>query len=32
MDKSFELKVDVDQKSLTDTTGQFTIQPLERGY
>ena len=32
MDKSFELKVDVDQKSLTDTIGQFTIQPLERGY
>ena len=32
MDKTFELKVDVDQKSLTDTTGQFTIQPLERGY
>lgn len=32
MDKSFELKVDVDKKSLTDTTGQFTIQPLERGY
>jgi len=32
MDKSFELKVDVDEKSLTDTTGQFTIQPLERGY
>ena len=32
MDKSFELKVDVDQKSLTDTTGQFTVQPLERGY
>ena len=32
MDKSFELKVDVDKKSLTNTTGQFTIQPLERGY
>ena len=32
MDKSFELKVDVDEKSLTNTTGQFTIQPLERGY
>ena len=28
MDKSFELKVDVDKKSLTNTTGQFTIQPL----
>ena len=32
MDKSFELKVDVDKKSLTNTIGQFTIQPLERGY
>ena len=32
MDKSFELKVDVDEKSLTNTTGKFTIQPLERGY
>ena len=32
MDKSFELKVVVDEKSLTNTTGQFTIQPLERGY
>ena len=32
MDKSFELKVDIDKKSLTNTTGQFTIQPLERGY
>ena len=32
MDKSFELKVDVDEKLLTNTTGQFTIQPLERGY
>ena len=32
MDKSFELKVEVNEKSLTNTTGQFTIQPLERGY
>ncbi|MEE2765796.1 MAG: DNA-directed RNA polymerase subunit alpha [Candidatus Neomarinimicrobiota bacterium] len=32
MDKSFELKVEIDEKSLTNTTGQFTIQPLERGY
>ena len=32
MDKSFELKVEVNEKSLTNTTGQFIIQPLERGY
>lgn len=32
MDKSFVLNVEIDEKSLTNKTGQFTIQPLERGY
>ena len=32
MDKSFVLSVEIDEKSLTNKTGQFTIQPLERGY
>jgi len=32
MDKSFILSVEIDEKSLTNKTGQFTIQPLERGY
>ena len=32
MDKSFKLKVNTDEKSLTDTSGKFTIQPLDRGY
>ena len=32
MDKTFELKVKTDEKSLTETDGKFTIQPLDRGY
>ena len=32
MDKSFKLKVKTDEKSLTQTSGNFTIQPLDRGY
>ena len=32
MDKSFNLKVKTDEKSLTQTSGKFTIQPLDRGY
>ncbi len=32
MDKSFKLKVKTDEKSLTSTSGKFTIQPLDRGY
>ncbi len=32
MDKSFNLKVKTDEKSLTQTNGKFTIQPLDRGY
>ncbi|OUW80288.1 MAG: DNA-directed RNA polymerase subunit alpha [bacterium TMED217] len=32
MDKSFKLKVKTDEKSLTKTDGEFTIQPLDRGY
>ncbi len=32
MDKSFKLKVKTDEKSLTQTSGKFTIQPLDRGY
>ena len=32
MDKSFKLKVKTDEKSLTRTSGKFTIQPLDRGY
>ena len=32
MDKSFKLKVKTDEKSLTKTSGRFTIQPLDRGY
>ena len=32
MDKSFKLKVKTDEKSLTKTSGKFTIQPLDRGY
>ena len=32
MDKSFKLKVKTDEKSLTRTTGNFTIEPLDRGY
>ena len=32
MDKSFKLKVKTDEKSLTKTSGKFTIEPLDRGY
>ena len=32
MDKSFKLKVKTDEKSLTKTSGNFTIEPLDRGY
>ena len=32
MDKSFKLKVKTNEKSLTQTSGKFTIQPLDRGY
>ncbi|MBH90932.1 MAG: DNA-directed RNA polymerase subunit alpha [Candidatus Marinimicrobia bacterium] len=32
MEKSFKLKVKTDEKSLTQTSGKFTIQPLDRGY
>ena len=32
MDKSFKLKVNTDEKSLTKTNGNFTIEPLDRGY
>ena len=32
MDKSFKLKVKTDEKSLTQTSGKFTIEPLDRGY
>ena len=32
MDKSFNLKVKTDEKTLTQTNGKFTIQPLDRGY
>ncbi len=32
MDKSFQLKVNTDEKSLTKTSGNFTIEPLDRGY
>jgi len=32
MDKTFKLKVKTDEKSLTETDGKFTIQPLDRGY
>ena len=32
MDKSFKLKVKTDEKSLTQTEGKFSIQPLDRGY
>ena len=32
MDKSFKLKVKTDEKSLTQSSGKFTIEPLDRGY
>ncbi len=32
MDKSFNLKVQTDEASLSKTNGQFTIEPLSRGY
>ena len=32
MDKSFKLKVNTDEKSLTKTSGSFTVEPLDRGY
>ena len=32
MEKSFKLKVKTDEKSLTQTSGKFTIEPLDRGY
>ena len=32
MDKSFNLIVQTDEKSLSKTDGQFTIEPLSRGY
>ena len=32
MDKSFKLKVKTDEQSLTQTSGEFTIEPLDRGY
>ncbi len=32
MTKGLELKVNTEDKSLTDTYGKFSIQPLERGY
>ena len=30
--KEYEVKVNTDEKSLTNTYGKFIIQPLERGY
>ena len=30
--KEYEIKVNTDEKSLTNTYGKFIIQPLERGY
>ena len=32
MDKSFNLKVQTDEASLSKTEGKFTIEPLSRGY
>ena len=32
MDKSFNLKVQTDEASLSKTNGKFTIEPLSRGY
>ena len=32
MDKSFNLKVQTDEASLSKTDGKFTIEPLSRGY
>ena len=32
MDKSFNLKVQTDEASLSKTDGVFTIEPLTRGY
>ena len=32
MDKSFNLKVQTDEESLSKTDGKFTIEPLSRGY
>lgn len=32
MANELDLKINVNEKSLTSTYGQFTIQPLERGY
>ena len=32
MDKSFNLKVQTDEASLSKTNGQFTIEPLSRVY
>ena len=32
MDKSFKLKVKTEEKTLTKTSGNFTIEPLDRGY
>jgi len=32
MANELDLKINVDEKSLTETTGQFEIKPLERGY
>ncbi len=32
MDKTFKLKVKTNKKSLTETNGNFTIEPLDRGY
>jgi len=32
MAKEYDLKIKTENKSLTDTYGKFSIQPLERGY
>lgn len=32
MAKEYALKIKTEDKSLTDTYGKFSIQPLERGY
>ena len=32
MAKEYDLKIKTEDKSLTDTYGKFSIQPLERGY
>ena len=32
MDKTFTLKVETDENSLTKTKGTFSIEPLDRGY